>query len=1224
MYGSKKKCNALASILAVLFVSSTLLLAQEFRATLTGSVTDPSGAVVPNASVEAVNNDTQQKYNVTTTGKGDYFIPYMLPGTYTVTVTAPGFQKQVQNNVVLEAAKSFAVNFKLQVGEASQTVQVTSAPPLIETANGSGGTILTQRELESVPLNGRQVYTLLGTTPGSQFYQTQFGANGFSGNRGWDVNNSYTLGGGVQNYQQFTLNGTNMTVQQGGGSQGEGTWEIAPNLDALQEVNVMTTTYDARYGRTGGGTVNMVVKSGSNQFHGNAYDYFENGHLNANNFENNVTGIAKSMIHQNQFGGTFGGPVKKDKIFFFGSFEGYRESIPFTTVANTIPTYLQPSGSGVNFNNTAQSGVTYLVYDPLTTTCLSPGGSLSNCSGNNYARTLFPNNTIPASRISPIGAAILKLYPAPNSGGGALDNNLVVNTPDVYNYNQPMARVDYDTSDKTRWYSLFAFQHGTEDRNTNGLPGVAERCNCAHMRQDLTASQDMTHIFSPTLLADFKLSFSRFVENSTDGNLKAAQPASSIGLTMPVIPTRPVADLPEITLNGTPGFATAVGNSVSDWVYNNMFFDTDWTKTTGNHTIHFGGMLGEYQQADPNTVGNPNGVFAFGSGYTQYNPKQANKCPGCASNVQDGFDVADLLLGYPDSGHVDYNYTIFDYTPVWAAYVQDDWKITRHLTVNIGVRYDVQVGTREHHNYLNRGVCMTCVNPITNTPQFQANVNNPANIAAWAAAGIDPNSLKVAYGGLEFAGANGQPRNAYDTDWSNIEPRFGFAYQLSPKTVIRGGYGVEFAVGLEGGNTAGASQSTGYVNNLSDGITPTNYFLSGTPFPNGVAVPTGNTLGLLTSVGSQLAVDFPERRIPRSQVFSFGFQHELPAQMVLDVRYVGNYTDRLRNGTASSNGGNVWLNGTMSLAQYQKALADPNYFSKQVPNPYYGVVPITASRGQNPTINAEALMTPYSDFNLIGQPDDPLGKERYNALEVKLNKRFTQGFGFQVSYTYSKTMQKNGYINGWPYQDAQLLYQLVPTDRTHVFTMTAEYALPVGKGKKFMAHGVLGQVVNDWNINWITAIQTGFPLGISQGNDYQCNHPYRPDGGPNNTDYLYNNYSYQYNGKTSPTGCWITNSTISPYFLNYLPQRIGQVRAPSIPNLDVSVFKDFVLRESLRLQFRADALNITNSALRQAVQTDPTKGPAVYQGGVWNGFGTVNDQQYNFPRIIQLAMKITF
>jgi len=979
----------------------------------------------------------------------------------------------------------------------------------------------------------------------------------------------------------------------------------------------------------------MVMKSGTNQYHGTAYDYFENGHLNANNFQNNVTGIPRQMIHQNQFGGTIGGPVKKDKIFFFGSYEGYRESIPFSVVANTVPAYLRPSGTGVNFANTAQSGVLYNVYDPNTTQCLTaagalaPGTSVGNCpSPNHYGRTLFPNDTIPASRINQTGAAILNLYPLPNSGGAALGSNLVTPAPDVYSYDQPMVRVDYDTSDKTRWYSLFAFQRGTENRNTNGLTGVAETGNIDHIRQDLTASQDMTHIFTPTLLADFKLSFSRFLDFQHNGNLDQPVNPATIGLNMPSIPTKPVVTLPEITLNG---FASAVGNQVQNDVWNNFIFDNDWTKTKGNHTIHFGGEIAEYQLADPNYVGRPNGYFTFGTTYSQYNPTAANTCPGCSSTVHDNLSVADLLLGNPTSGGVDWNYTFFDYYPTWALYVQDDWKVSPRLTINIGLRYDVQIGLKERHNYLNRGVCMTCINPITNSPTFQANV--AADSAAWTAAGINPSLIFPALGGLEFAGANGQPRDAYNTDWSNWEPRFGFAYQINPKTVLRGGYGIEYAVGLEGGTFIGATQSTTYTASLNGNITPSGYFASGNPFPNGALAPTGNTLGLLTSVGNQLNVDFPGRRIPRSQIFSIGFQRELPWQMVLDAKYAGNYTDRLRNGTASAPG-SIWLNGTMPLSQYQMAIANPNYFNKQVPNPYYGVEPITSTRGASPTISAEALLTPYSDFNLIGQANDPLGKERYNALEVKLNKRLvgqgTSGLSFQVAYTYSKTMEDSGYTNGWPYQDANLLYELAPSDRTHVFTMTAQWALPVGHGAKYQAHGVVGQLVNDWNINWVTEWETGFPLGIQQGYTYYCNHPYRPNGGPTNTDYLYNSTPFSFvnpvTGATqnSTTGCWAQNSAISQYFLNSLPQRIGQVRAPSEPNLDLSVYKNFVIREPVQLQFRADAFNLTNTALRQNVQTNPSAGPAVYSGGVWSGFGTVNDAQYNFPRIIQLSLKVLF
>jgi hypothetical protein len=223
-------------------------------------------------------------------------------------------------------------------------------------------------------------------------------------------------------------------------------------------------------------------------------------------------------------------------------------------------------------------------------------------------------------------------------------------------------------------------------------------------------------------------------------------------------------------------------------------------------------------------------------------------------------------------------------------------------------------------------------------------------------------------------------------------------------------------------------------------------------------------------------------------------------------------------------------------------------------------------------------------------------------------------------------MQANGYINGWPYQDANLLYQLVPTDRTHVFTMTTEWAIPVGKGASINLHGVLGQIVNDWHVNYVFVAQTGFPLGISQGYDYECNHPYAPDGGPTNSNYLYNQWNFlsPVTGKSSSTGCWVQGSSISQYFLNYLPQRIGQVRQPSVPNLDISVFKNFSTWESVRVQLRADAFNITNTALRQGVNTNPSSGPPVYSGGVWNGFGTVNQNQYNFPRIIQLSLKILF
>ncbi len=1184
--------------LAVIFSGATL--AQEFRGTITGTIVDPSGSRVANVDLQAVNDATQQTYKTKTTDSGDYLIPYVLPGTYTVTAKIQGFKTEVQQNVLVQGGVTRGLNLTLQLGTATETVNVTTAPPLIETENGSGNAIITERELENVPLNGRQVYTLISTAPGSQFLQTQFGAQGYSGTRGWDVSNNYTIGGGVQGYQQFLLDGTNISLQNNGN---QGTWEYSPNIDALQEVNVMSPTYDARYGRTGGGTVSMITKSGTNQFHGDAYEYFENGDLNANNFENNLNGIPRQNLHQNQFGGTFGGAIKKDKIFFFGSYEQYIEGIPFTTVTSVPPVYLRPaSGQGVDFTQTG-----FTIYDPTTTVCTVAGGAIGNCPGNAYARTEFPNDTIPASRISPIGAAIVNLYPLPNTGNGGLQNNYTANVPDKYNYGQPFARVDYDTSDKTRFYSMFAYQHGTEFRNVSGFPSPAENGNINTMRQVLIASQDMTHIFTPTLLVDFKLSYSRFLDSFPDGNINATETPQSIGLNMPLVPTTTRKLLPEF--NAGAYYPQVVGNDVSNDTYNSFYFDNDWTKTWRSHTFHFGGEIGELQYANPGSVGHPNGDFAFGTQNTQYNPLQRNTLPG----VNDGFIVGDMLLGYPSSGGVDYNDTLMEGFPIFSFYGQDDWKASRKLTLNIGLRYDVQLGLRERYDRLNRGMCFTCVNPITNSSAFQANL--VADGPALLAAGINPASLSTVYGGLEFPGTNGNSKDAYNTDWTNIEPRFGFAYAADDKTVIRGGYGIFYAVGLEGGSNDGFSITTPYVNTTNGGVTPTNYFASGTPFPTGYETPVGSSLGLLTALGNGASVDFPGRRIPRSQEFSFGIQRELPFQMVLDASYVGNYTDRLRVF--------VWDNGVMPYSELQQGIANPTLFNQQVPNPYYNVpgIPTSSTCGSNPTISRITLLLPLSQYcGLIGQYNDPLGRQNFNGLEVKLNKRFSNGLSYQASYTYSKTMTATGYQNGWPYQDPGLKYEISPQDRTQVFSLTGEWQVPIGKGSQWIgtnAHGVVGALINGWRVNGIFIAQTGFPVSLDTGVYYNCNHSFTPNGGPTLSNYIYNNYS---NGNA--LGCW---SSIPQYGLMNLPNQISTLRQPSIPNLDLSVHKEFSVTETARLQFRAEALNLTNSVLFPGPDNNPGDGPAVRQSnGTYTGFGTVNLYQQNFPRVVQLSLKLLF
>ncbi|MGH9525077.1 MAG: carboxypeptidase regulatory-like domain-containing protein [Terriglobales bacterium] len=1198
------------------FCAARPAVAQDFRAQLNGQVTDPSGAAVAGATVTATSVQTHQVYHAITSKNGDYFIPYVLPGAYSVTVSAHGFQTATEKNVILQATRTTGLNVQLVVGSVEQSVTVRSLAPLLNLTSASSVSVISQREVQNLPLDGRQVYTLLGTTPGTQFLQTQFGASGYSGTRGWDVSNNYTIGGGVQGYQMFTMDGTNITAMTGFGSQGD--WMVAPNVDAIQEVSVISNDYNARFGHTGGGTVAIVTKAGTNQYHGDIYEYFENGALDANTFTNNANGVGRSNTIQHQYGGTFGGPILRNKLFFFASFEGYWEAIPFTTVTSVPPAYLRPriSGgtvtSGVNFT---QSG--YSIYDPATTTCAAAGGAIGDCPGNAYTRTEFANDTIPAGRISPAAAELLNLFPLPNINTSSLVNNYTATAPDEYRYYQPMFRLDYTTSPDTRWYSLFQWQGGTEFRDVSGFTGPAENGNINTSRHDLVFSQDMTHVFSPTLIGDFKLSLSRFTDHFPDGPLSTPTPGS-IGLNMPDVATTTSDLLPQITFSEI--YPQIVGNSVSADVEQNLVFDADFTKSAGNHQLEFGGEFGDYYFSDPGSVGSPNGYFEFGTDDTQYNPTQRDEQPG----ITDGNVLADMLLGYPDSGGVDWNDTLAESFPMFSLYGQDNMRVSRRLTLNIGLRYDVEGGVTDRYNRLNRGMCITCVNPISNNPTLKANLANAANIAAWTAAGINPSSLYPVRGGIEFTGADGQPDNAYNVDWGNLAPRLGFAYEINPKTVFRGGFGFVYSYGIEAGTQSGFSISTPYVASTNGGITPASSFLNGKPFPNGAEKPAGASLGLETNLGNTQALDFPGREIPRATVTSLGFQRLLPDHMVLSVKYSGNHSRNLR-----TLGAFVWINqlplsdGYYHLQQghYNATLA--SNLTQQVPNPYDGVVPASSGLGSSPTVSAENLMVALSQFGLVGDYTDPYGKSEYDSLQVKLNKRMYgagHGLSMQVAYTFSKDMQQTHYLNGWPFQDPEPLDEPTNYDRTNIFTWASEWDLPIGRGSRLLssAHGLLGTAINGWRLDWVFNASTGFPESLPNYLWYTSSHSMVPDGGPTSGQWLYNC------GSAGPTSCW---TSIPNMGQGNLLDQIEYLREPNIPNLDLSAQKNFYLgsSEDKHLQFRVEAFNFFNTPLFPGPDTNPNDGPPVRQAnGQYTGFGTIPLVQQNFPRRVQLALKYIF
>jgi hypothetical protein len=1264
-------------LMAVLLLVSGLFVgAQEFRATLSGQVTDPSGAVIANATITAVNVDSGTIYSAQTSKEGTYYIPYVLPGTYTVTAKAQGFKNAVQDKVRLFAAQGFGQNFKLEVGGATESVEVTTAPAELETTTGSGGQLMLERELQAVPLNGRSVYSLIGTTPGSQT-MSESGA----GTNSWYSSNNYSIGGGAVagdasgSFNQFTLNGVNITQQTGFQNQAAGAWDVSPNLDTVDEVNVMTTNYDARFGRTAGGTINMVSKGGENKFHGDVFEMYGGALMSANTYQGNLYGTARQGYVDNHYDGTVGGPIKKDKLFFFFGFEGLNNSTNSGVSTHLPPAYLRPGfngNAGVDFSLAATMDPGHFgpgsgepagipIYQPGTAACpTSEGASAQTCSNNNdLYQTPFANDTIPESQLNATALAILKYLPTPNiknAANFAAAANYYLPAPNTMHYYQPSIRVDYNLSDKTKLYSYYEWQTGTQNQINNGLSGLAANGQIGYDKENWAATQDVTHTFSPTLLLDAKASFSRFVVVNPNGDSTGQSP-SILGLSMPLPGNTKTLAVPEFSIsdnytggilgNNSSGDNTIFGNAVGSDATTDVQFDVDLTWTKRTHNFHIGGSFADLRFGDWSLSGHPNGDFNFSSSFTQYNPTSSGclgAAPGstgnqCNSSVGNGSSLADFYLGYPNGGGIDWNGTNAEGEPTYAIYIQDDWRVTSKLTLNLGLRYDLERGMRDRHNALDAGMCLTCVNPVSTDANFAANIALASNIAGWKAAGITPPTQVL--GGQLFPGVNGQSRDAYYTDWSNIGPRIGFAYALDPKTVVRGGWGLVYQGGLEGGSNGGFAETTSYTATPNGYITPTSSFKTGSPFAGvSLIVPPGSSQGLLSNVGNGAqAFDFPQRKLPRGEVFSIGYQRELPGKIVMDARYAGNYS--YKNRVFS------WINAAnTSLASWKAAIADPNLWTAQVPNPYYNVSSMLqggSGCGTSSTVWALDLIAPLGQYcggggspALVGQYNQPIGKNWYNGLEVKVNRHVygdSRGLFFQLAYTWSKTINGMNYGFGWPFQGSAapvpggvttgLAHIISGNDRNQVLAITPVWDIPVGKGSQFFPNppAPVGLFINGWTLSSVISVQSGWPVGLNQGWNDSCSlSDLRPAHGTSKGEWLKND-------QTTINNCWSRVPNVQGYTwgLQTTPTQFTVERQPTVPNFDISLMKSTPIRSGVDFVLRLDAFNAFNSTQFGGPDSNPGDGPPVYtQGSGWSGFGTIGPQQQNSPRIVKVSGKITF
>ncbi len=1158
--------------------------AQEYRGTIQGNVTDAKGYSVGNAAVEAKNGE--QDYKITTDSKGYFVIPFVQPGTYTVTVQAKGFRTEVETNLILDVAQRLNLPVALTAGGVEETVTVSTDTVALATTDASGGTVMDPEKVQNLPLNGRQVYSLLALTPGVRFTQTQFGAGGYSGTRGWDTSNSYSITGQPGSYNQFLLNGAPISLQGGGGA---GTWNISPTVDAVQEFKVMTITFDAQYGRVGGGAINTILKNGTPHFHGTLYDFWRNSALDANTYQLNQQGAARPYHNQHQFGGTVGGPFLKHNAFFFFSFEGWREVLP-AGVVTTVPTPdVFPDANGnANLSNYLAAFNKTAIYDPTSTVCAVPSAN-GGCS--TYTRAQFANNTIPAARISQVGLNVLKLFPAPNRAG--YQNNFVFNGKDTYKYNMPIARVDYNFTDRTRLYGIFAWWSGIENRNSNGFTGPAITGNINNYRASLTQVLDLTHTFSNKIVGDVRGSFNRYYTLSPNGSVSAGSAkltASQLGLSMPQIPTTARNYAPQFSFSdgNLPG---VVGNQADPTIFETYDIGPSVTQTLGRHTLHYGGEFSLYHDVSGG-VGNANGNFTFGSAFTQQNPFQGSGT--------DGSSIAETLLGYANGGSVQYAFAPYESYSYFGFFGQDDWKITDTLAINAGLRWDEELSPKERHNRLLAGVDLTATNPISGQVTI-------------------PGRTTPIVGAVQFASNS---LSAYANNTGYFQPKIGLSYSPNRTLVFHGGYTISKALGIELGGASAFNQSTNYNSSVNGGLTPANDFRNGNPYPNGVIVPTGTSLGAATLNGTGFGIDQRDRKIPIVQQYTFGFETQLPLGITVNLAYLGAHTTRLR---ASRQ-----VNG-LSLADFPKGHDDPNYLDQQVPNPFYGVLPNTTDLGKNPTIQNKFLLVPYPQYNgnlyLYTAAD---GYSNYNALLAKLEKRITRGgaltkgLSFLGSFTWSRLMDATGYLNnnGAGLVDAKPFYGVDGSDRPWDLAFSGLYGLPIGRGSNILgnARGVLGGALNDWQLDWIFTNAGGTPSQFPNNDIYQCGGAYNIK--PANRSYK----SYLNNGENS---CFRTFPEYTAVTSTPLTTRL---RNPYAQQTAFGLEKKFALYEETKLQFKAELFNATNTPIfgspnAGSPEQAPSRNTSVAdpnQPGAWSGYGTIGSTQQNFPRQMQLSLKVLF
>lgn len=1182
--------NRFALVTLVTFVTLLLLVpaleAQEFRAGLTGRVTDATQAAVANVVVQARNVETNETHSATSDAAGLYTIPLLRPGNYTLSAEAPGFKKFNRENVILQVGQQATVHIALEVGAITEQVTVTAETPLLDTVRADRGGVIDQMKIHELPLNGRNPFLLGAMVAGVNFHGAAIWQRPFDNGAiaEWTINGSQARG------TEFLLDGAPNNGQAGGNN-----IAYVPPVDSVQEFKIHTNTYDAQYGKTNGGIVNVTMKSGGNDFHGTIYEFARRKSWDANSYQNNAANNPRSAHLLDQYGFQVSGPVYvpkifngRDKLFFMVNYEGYREVWPQSRFLSVpAPEFLTGDFSRLR----DPQGRQIVIYDPTT----------GRQEGNNWVRNPFPGNIIPGNRIHPVARNILGFMPKPNTTSPGLDysrNNAFFDTSATDKFYQFVAKFDANLGNKHRAF----FRHGSNDRqerrNENGVPGPGECCQLPFERTNDHNTFDWVTTVSPTFIMNVRASYNRFIEKGYS-EATAGFDMTTLGWSADL-----VRQIPHGAWFGRYNFDDyiSLGRYPGNNITNTYAIHPSASMVRGPHNLKFG-LDYRFTQYNVRNTGDPF-VVTSGRNFTRRDFNQ--------NDPLSGNSIASFLIGAPREGRVLVQPFLTFGHPYYGLYLQDDWKATRRLTFNLGLRWDINQDADERFNRLNHG--------------FDREVESPINRL------IDRNrfpGVPALRGGLRFAGVDGQGIRTSNTDWNNIQPRIGAAFQLTNNIVVRGGWGIYYINPSNNDQlTNGFTQSTPLVISL-DGERTFRPDLLSNPYPTGVQQAPGATLGLNTFVGQGFNFYDPTFRTPYVHQFSAGLQMQLPANSVLEISYVGSRTRNLET-ERQINDLPVEARRLCNALEGGRA----SYCNDLVPNPFQGLEPLRGTVLFSPaTIQRQILMRPYPHFgsNNILMRGLNTGAIWYNSLQIQHETRFRAGLSLLTSYTLSKQIEQWGYTDAAAEKEQRSLYVW---DRPHRVTLAGVWQLPFGTGKRFASttHGFWSRMVSGWELTSFFQWDSGRPWELPGNVVPVKDAKVKVDNWIQHQVYGVRPCVGQVHPETGAVtlvgrtdviqrfGCSVSDLSFlinPPFAPRVTPFRHGQIRMHSAPNIDMSINKTTKITEGTSIQFRAEAFNVSNTYYwgRNHFQMNPN------DANFGSFFPHTATDQNRYPRQVQLAVK---